>query len=545
MVTRLAVLAFAVVSLLGAAITWAVHSAEAASRQSRFDGLLLEATRLVATRIEQHVALLVATRAFLETAPDPLDRGAFAAFVRGLGLEGAYSGLQGLGFARLVPEGAEAEVEAALAAAYGARDLWPEPVPGLRTAIVLLEPADDRNRAALGFDMATEARRREAMERALATGAAAATAPVTLVQEITEERQAGLLIYLPPADGVAGGVRGFAYAPVRAGDLFAAALAGRDLPFELRAADAASPDQPLFETPGFAAAAAGDRLAARATLPVAGRDWVLTAYAAPGFEGRAGPGYTPFSAMTFALLALATGFAVYWQGTAIRRARALGHAQQRNVEQKDLLLQEMSHRLKNALARVTAIARQAERESRTKEEMAETLATRLQAMAAAQDLLLRSGLDSADLADLLRAEIQQIHGAASGLAVQNGPPVRLDAARTHALGLVFHELATNALKYGAGSRPGGELRIGWTVRPGPELRLTWEERLPGAAPGPPGLRHPPRRGDRHARAARATGAAAAPPGPRHRADGAAGLRPPDDAADGRGAGVKAFFTQFG
>jgi two-component sensor histidine kinase/CHASE1-domain containing sensor protein len=480
MVTRLAVLAFAVVSLLGAAITWAVHSAEAANRQARLDGHLAEAARLVASRIDQHLALLTASRAFLETAPDPLDRVAFAEFVRGLGLRGAFSGLQGIGFSRIVTPEAEGTVRAYLATAQEGARIWPdEGAPGLRTAIVLLEPGDERNRAAIGFDMASEERRHAAMERARATGAAAATAPVTLVQEITAERQAGFLIYLPSR--LAGGIEGFTYAPVRAGDLFAASLEGSGLPVSLRAWDVEAPEPALYETPGHADAAAG-ALSSWATLTVAGREWAVAAVPLPAFDAGRGPGYTPFSAMIFALLALATGFAVYWQGTAIARARALGEAQRRSAAQKDLLLQEMAHRMKNALARVMAIARQAERESGSKEEMAETLAARLRAMAGAQDLLVRSGLDSADLGDLLRSEIQQIHGGETGLATLDGPPVKLDARRTHALALVFHELATNALKYGAGSQPGGELRIGWDIRPGPELRLVWEERVPGAAP---------------------------------------------------------------
>ncbi len=154
--SRLALVAFAVMSLIGIATTWSVFAAESASRQSAFNSVLIEAVGSVETRIEQHIALLTATRAFLETRSGAPDRNAFAAFVRGLGLEGPYSGLQGIGFSRILRSEAEAEAEANLVRDYGAdRGIWPEAVTGLRTAIVLLEPADARNRVALGFDMAT------------------------------------------------------------------------------------------------------------------------------------------------------------------------------------------------------------------------------------------------------------------------------------------------------------------------------------------------------------------------------------------------------
>ncbi len=321
------------------------------------------------------------------------------------------------------------------------------------------------------------------MTRAIETGTAAATAPLTLVQEITEDQQTGILIFLALDQPTGSELAGFAYAPVRMGDLIQAALADRNLPLELRVTDDDAPGLPLFETAGFRAAEAGGELATRASRSVAGREWTLTARARPEFAAAERLRYTLFSAVIFGLLAVATGFAVHWQATAIHRARALNEAVQRNVEQKDFLLREMSHRMKNALTRVSAIARQSARETSSKEEMAETLGARLRAMAAAQDLLVRSSDDHADLADLLRSELEQIHSEAARPRLMSGPPVRLDARQAHALGLVFHELATNALKYGAGSWEGGELRISWAVASGPsgpELRLTWEERLPEA-----------------------------------------------------------------
>ncbi len=484
--SRLSLVVAAALSLVGTGLTWSVYRTETAGQQAAIDALTQRAARRVETRVEQHIALLTATRAFIEVHGGPLDREVFAGFVDGLGLEERYSGLQGIGLARLVTPETEAEVEAILARNYGAGvEVWPEPVPGLRTAITLLEPGDARNRAAMGFDMATEERRRAAMMEALRTGEAAATAPVRLVQEITEDVQPGILIYLPLRQPAGSGLGGFAYSPVRLGDLFAAALGDDGLPLAIRAVDAEVVEPPLFETPSYAGAWDDGGLSSRAVVSVAGRDWILSAQPTQGLDEAEPLRHTLLSALVFALLVLSTTYAVHWQGTAVRRAQALGEAVQRSAEQKDLLLREMVHRLKNALTRVSGIARQTARESADKEDMVAKLNARLMAMAAAQDLLLLSGAEGADLEALLRSEIGQISGSAASLRQVSGPPVRLDERQAHALALVFHELATNALKYGAGTQAGGELRVGWTVEPGPEgqeLRLAWEERTPGPAP---------------------------------------------------------------
>ena len=117
------------------------------------------------------------------------------------------------------------------------------------------------------------------------------------------------------------------------------------------------------------------------------------------------------------------------------------------------------------LIRVCAIARQTAREAASKEEMVACFNARLQAMSAAQDLLMLSGADSADLEELRRSEIDQVSGSAASSEHLSGPPVRLDVHQTHALALVFHELATNAHKYG-GAPAGGELHVAWLVGQG-------------------------------------------------------------------------------
>lgn len=466
----------AILSLVGTGLTWTIYRTEVAGQQAEFDILAQRAARRIEIRIEQHLALLTATRAFLEVHPRAFEREVFAAFVSKLDLDGQYSGLQGIGISQLLPPASEASIEAGIRTNYDlSLDVWPEAVPGLRTAIVLLEPSDVRNRAALGFDMSTEAHRRTAMLQALEQGEPMATAPVELVQEITRDVQAGILIYMPLYKTDRTRPDGFVYAPLRMGDLFTAAFAGRDLPLELRATDTLAPDMPLFETQGYSTAVADETMASESALQIAGRDWILSARPGPEFDDINPLLYTFVSGIIFALLVLTTTFAVHWQGLAIDRSRALGEMARRSAEQKDLLMRETVHRLKNMLARVSGIARQTARETSDKTELVSRLTARLQAMAAAQDLLVASGTDATNLEDLIRAETDQIGGASARLS---GPAVPLTAQQTHALALVFHELATNSLKYGAAVQEEGRLSVTWSVEKasaGQALKLLWQE----------------------------------------------------------------------
>ncbi|MDQ1902091.1 CHASE domain-containing protein [Paracoccus sp. WLY502] len=481
--SRLSLAVAAILSLVGTGLTWTIYRTEVAGQQAAFDILAQRAARRIEIRIEQHLALLTATRAFFEVHPRSLEREVFAAFVSKLDLDGQYSGLQGIGVSQLLPPASETDVEAGIRTNYDvSREVWPEAVPGLRTAIILLEPNDARNRAALGFDMFTEAHRRTAMLQALEEGKPMATAPVELVQEITQDVQAGILIYMPFYRTEGTRPEGFVYAPLRMGDLFTAALAGRDLPLELRATDARMPDLPLFESPGYSEAVARETLASENRFQIAGRDWILSARPGPDFDDINPLRYTFVSGIIFALLVLTTTFAVHWQGLAIDRSRALGEMARRSAEQKDLLMREMVHRLKNMLARVSGIARQTARETSDKTEMVSRLHARLQAMAAAQDLLIASKTDGTDLEDLIRAETDQISGTSATLS---GPAVPLTAQQTHALALVFHELATNSLKYGAAAQERGRLNVTWSVEKasaGQALKLLWQESTSAVTP---------------------------------------------------------------
>jgi PAS domain S-box-containing protein len=154
-----------------------------------------------------------------------------------------------------------------------------------------------------------------------------------------------------------------------------------------------------------------------------------------------------------------------------------------------LLVNELNHRVKNSLATIQAIAAQTFHAARSLPQAQEAFTARIVALAEAHDLLTRENWEGADLLDLL-SRLEVLHGGSERFAVV-GPPVRLSPRMALSLSMVLHELATNAVKYGALSTPRGHVRIAWTVVPGPahaRLALTWTET------GGPSVRPPTRRG---------------------------------------------------
>jgi two-component system, chemotaxis family, CheB/CheR fusion protein len=147
-------------------------------------------------------------------------------------------------------------------------------------------------------------------------------------------------------------------------------------------------------------------------------------------------------------------------------------------EQRELLTRELSHRVKNTLAVVQALARQSGTEGLTVEQYRKSLVGRIQALARAHDQLLETNWQSADLETLVR-ETLAAYGNDDGHDIQiEGPCVRLTPKQGLGMSLILHELATNAAKYGALAAPEGRVSVKWQMeRPDevPQIRLLWRE----------------------------------------------------------------------
>jgi PAS domain S-box-containing protein len=145
-----------------------------------------------------------------------------------------------------------------------------------------------------------------------------------------------------------------------------------------------------------------------------------------------------------------------------------------NERQMHLVMRELTHRSKNLLAVIQAMARQTAARSDNTEDFVESFAARLQAMAASHDLLVSQSWYGADLKELVLAHLAQSIDPGSPQIEIKGDSHSITADAAQNLGLALHELTTNAAKYGALSVLGGKLSVSWTTEDG-KIKLVWKE----------------------------------------------------------------------
>jgi len=142
---------------------------------------------------------------------------------------------------------------------------------------------------------------------------------------------------------------------------------------------------------------------------------------------------------------------------------------QRTEQQRALLLDELNHRVKNTLATIQSIANHTARTAPDMDTFVETILARIGAIGRAHGVLVGKPetdptlIDLIDLIDLIGLQVGPYVTAGSdgtpGQLQLSGQSVRLDTTTGHALALVLHELTTNAAKYGAFSREGGQIHL--------------------------------------------------------------------------------------
>ena len=162
-------------------------------------------------------------------------------------------------------------------------------------------------------------------------------------------------------------------------------------------------------------------------------------------------------------------------------------SERRRAEQeRELRLKELRHRIKNLLGMVSAIAGQTTVKDRSAEEYRDDFRGRLQALMAAHEAAFQEQ-DGTDLAGLVARLLEPYTSADEAMRIGAGPAVSLPRQKVQPLAFVLHELATNAVKHGALSKPEGRLRIAWSIEEtnkGRCLHLDWKE-LGGPPVGPP------------------------------------------------------------
>lgn len=261
--------------LAATAFVWhGLRAGHDAQLSAEFDYRVRELQSRIGRRMATYEQVLRGAQAYTLATPGPPDAAGFRTYVGALALRRHYPGIQGLGIALLEQPAAG-------------------PAGQARSAVAMIEPLDTMNRRALGYDMYAEPVRHAAMARAAATGAAALTGQVRLVQEGAGAGQPGFLMYLPlsrplvaAAHAVAkpGGLHGWVYGAFRMHDFMAGLDGERKADLHVVVYDAAP--EPANCMVGCAGAGGSARLDVLRTLDVAGRSWILRVRSTPAFEQR-------------------------------------------------------------------------------------------------------------------------------------------------------------------------------------------------------------------------------------------------------------------
>jgi PAS domain S-box-containing protein len=151
--------------------------------------------------------------------------------------------------------------------------------------------------------------------------------------------------------------------------------------------------------------------------------------------------------------------------------------QRKNAEERvELVLNELSHRIKNQYAVIIKIAKDTYRQAGSANEFNEAFQARMLGLARSNDLLLRGGGQEVDLRELLLSQME-IFGDTRRIEL-NGPAIAVSANAAQYLAMAFHELSTNALKHGALSVETGRIDVTWAIsEEAPAMfKITWEER---------------------------------------------------------------------
>jgi CHASE1-domain containing sensor protein/two-component sensor histidine kinase len=400
----------------------------------------------------------------------------FRSYFESLNIEKNFEGLRGIGFLGIGPADGTQSLEREILERQGVRrPVFPVSDQDLHAPILLFEPLERPDMTGIGYDMFSDPPRRDAIMAAIETGEPRATGRLILHQQIRGETVPGFLIFSaverdqPGTDLPAGLV----YVAFRAADFFKAIVDKFPaLPIHATVFDQTVDSANLLFMSDNASD--GDLVTTRQLL-VAGRPWTIVFRPTAAFTRPSSQAVPVLLGIFGFLLAVAIALLQRYQARAYDAMAKLKENSEKSLLEKDLMLQEMKHRIKNSITRVLAIARQTAAGANDLDEFSKSFSARLQAMAVSQDMLTRSRWQKADLAELLRMELSQVFGKELPDGMLKGPSVMLSETATQALGLTFHELATNALKYGDAGNSPDALQVEWRVDGAGRLLLSWRE----------------------------------------------------------------------
>lgn len=319
------------------------------------------------SRIDLYIALLKSGRGYI-LSKENLSRADFARFVDSLEIEKNYVGGLGIGYTKLFSDDERQSLITQMQEREGLKnfDIFPNVKSDLQQTTIYLEPLTDANRKALGYDMSTEANRREAMERARDTGEAAVSGKVMLLQESEQDQQVGFLIYLPvykngiippTRDLRQKNIQGFVYSPFRAGSLLNEVQKETHtgtISVELFDGNP-TPKNLLTQTASVAPSGSIPQIRSdykdTKNLDFAGRQWKINYKTLPSFDNDSSVGWTPIIFVFGLIFSFSVFGLAFWESISRDKLQTVAEELFESEKQKrDLLIKEQDARQTAELA---------------------------------------------------------------------------------------------------------------------------------------------------------------------------------------------------
>ncbi|HLP98805.1 MAG TPA: CHASE domain-containing protein [Sideroxyarcus sp.] len=346
-------------SILITASAWIISSDSIRQAQKDyFDFRVRETMERIEQRMQAYEEVLRGGQGLFKASSD-VGRTEFRDYVASLRLAEYYPGIQGVGFSLVVPA-AEMDRHLRRMRAQGFPEYTIRPA-GERdpySSIVYLEPFADRNLRAFGFDMYSEAVRREAMDRARDSGEVTMTGKVRLVQESGQREQAGFLMYAPvfrngkpiitEADRRASLV-GWVYAPFRMDDLMEGIQSERVHDLDIEIFDGKETDLAalMYDSDGSRAVglARSGAMEASHIIEIAGRPWTVKAFPLAGIYSRVSSDRATLIALAGGAISILLGWLTWLLVTARERAISAAKKMNHDLIEAEVAVRKQEQRL--------------------------------------------------------------------------------------------------------------------------------------------------------------------------------------------------------
>ena len=289
-----------IIPLLLSILVYIILKDKANQRNEKlFSNLSSQARERLVRRLDQSILILQASKGFYATT-GTINRQQWKNYITAFDIYRNYPGIQGLGYAEVIaPSQLDAHIQRIRSEGLPTYTVRPAGIRDVYTAITYLEPQNERNVRAIGFDMFSEPVRRQAMEKARDTGKPIITGKLRLIQESNVNVQPGFLIYLPvyekgilPASvpGRRSYLRGYVYAPFRAYDLMRSLFRSdfEDIDIQVFDGRTTNPVHLLYDKSQLnkiteSPAVKNQKNVALTYIQVGGRTWTMRITALPSF----------------------------------------------------------------------------------------------------------------------------------------------------------------------------------------------------------------------------------------------------------------------